>query len=272
MAKILWSKNKLIRPRGYRKPARFFLDGTHPLNKGLIGYWPLGSNLSGRGEPDIVGRSPANVAVAQTVVGSHHGGTASSFNGSTQWMDIPSVPDFDSIPGSWCIWIKTSSLNGGWPMIMGRNNGFPQNFRGISLFIDNGTSKVRCQIKNASTISADFTGGPAAITDGAWHFIVITFTATGNCVLYIDGVNVGSATASPTWAFATNNVELSHTTETFFTFFLGSLADAMIYNRILTPEEVRYRYTEPYAGIFDLPQSLVGTSAVRTRSAALMFG
>lgn len=132
---------------------------------------------------------------------------------------------------------------------------------GVNLFLDNGTSKVRCQIKPASGTSADITGG-SVITDGLWHFIALTFTQTGTCALYIDGVSVASATASPTWSFANNNLTFGKTGDPFFTFFNGALSDARVYNRLLSVAEINWLYTEPYAGIYESNAYLPGAGSV----------
>lgn len=263
MANILSPRNRIIRPRGYRKPSTWFFDQAHVLNRGLTAYWPFGGNLSGSWAEREVSRNntQTDVTVAQTQSASHHGGIASSLNGSTQWFNTKPSTIFDAIPGTWCIWIKTSSLNSGWPVFMTRGNA-TSTTNGVNLFIDNSTSKVRCQIKNNSGNSADITGG-AVITDGLWHFIALTFTQTGTCTLYIDGVSVASATASPTWSFASSNgVTFGKTGDPFWTMFLGSVSDARIYSRLLAPSEIAWLYNEPYAGIYENNYYLSGFGSV----------
>lgn len=80
-----------------------------------------------------------------------------------------------------------------------------------------------------------------AISDGAWHHIVLTASRTGNATLYIDGVSVGT----PASITAVGNIDDPGSPVLIGDIgfggqpFDGGIDDVRIYNKVLTPSEVR---------------------------------
>jgi hypothetical protein len=285
MARLLSPANRLFGGRGIRKPNRFFLDPAHPLNNGLVSYWPFGDTNSGtaggggslRGGIQDHGllQNFGSVGGTLTSAAGHHGGTCAGFDGSTGFVQAPFNANSNSTTGTRCIWIKTGTLNGGWPLIWEHWDTVSIK-NGVGIFISNSNSKIYCQVKKSDgTQAADLNNGPV-VTDGVWHFVCLTYSPSGGpCELFVDGVSVATATASATWSFSTSvGQSWAKSSDSFFVKFLGSMSDARLYNRILTPTEIRQLYNEPYAGIYEFPVYLgSGAShAVITGTGDMSFG
>jgi hypothetical protein len=283
MARIISPKNNLFGGRGSRKPNRFFLDPSHPLNQGLVSYWPWGdSNTSTAGGGGPLRGGLQDVATTQnygsvggtlTTAGSHHGGVCAGFDGSTSFIQAGSVTQYAlENAGTWSIWIKTSSLNGGWPLIWEQWQVVPVK-NGAGLFLESGTGKIFFQAKNSGGTSVVSLNAGSSLADGVWHHIVATFSQ-GTCAVYIDGALLTSATASGAWAFNSNQPQWGKSGDSFFVKFLGSMGDARIYNRILSASEIRQLYVAPYAGIYELPANIGRGASVAslTGTGTLAFG
>lgn len=76
------------------------------------------------------------------------------------------------------------------------------------------------------------------LNDGHWHHVVGTFDGN-RAVLYIDGSEEEAVEASGTLALTSAPVTLGDSAVSPGQFFDGALADARIYSRALTAEEVR---------------------------------
>ncbi|MHC1764788.1 MAG: LamG domain-containing protein [Verrucomicrobiia bacterium] len=79
------------------------------------------------------------------------------------------------------------------------------------------------------------------LDDGRWHHAVGTYDGT-RAVLYIDGTEEEAVEASGPLALTSAPVTLGDTAISPGQFFDGALADARIYSRALTPDEVRALY------------------------------
>ncbi len=124
------------------------------------------------------------------------------------------------------------------------------------LFISStNNGELDCQIRNA----ADFALVGSNINDGRWHHVACTYSLiTDTAKFYIDGEEVGTASASAS--------SIAPAVETYFGQrdtdgswnINGSLDDLRIYNRSLSEEEIR--------SIYHAPSSSWYSSSVQVRS------
>lgn len=80
-------------------------------------------------------------------------------------------------------------------------------------------------------------------SNDAWHHIVLTYERGGHFSLYVDGVNVWTSTSTHTVSIGSNNLYVG----TRFNDgrpWVGYLRNAIIYNRVLTTDEIEAIYNE----------------------------
>lgn len=168
------------------------------------------------------------------------GQAAQEFDGVQSYMSFGSTLTSCSInmvsnTASVSFWIKTSDTT--YEFILGAYSAGVPSY-GMGCMKSGVTSKK---------ISAWF-GGPSWITgtndvtDGVWHFVVMTCTGTTG-KLYFDGVQEGNGTINgmKPWLSARR---FGNYTDSSYTYALtGSLADMRIYNRALSDGEIRQIYT-----------------------------
>ncbi len=275
MSRMLLPRGQIFCPRGFRKPARFLLDQFHPINRGLVGYWPFGDQPNGG---FFVYRDAtqfgyhASVSSGTVISAGHHGGAAATL-ASSQFINALYNTLYDAIPGTWCTWIKTNTLNGGYPCIMSRNLSATS---GAIMVLDGSTAALRVATAAGGSYVLNISGG-ASLIDNAWHFVAFVFDQNGKTsTAYVDGVSVATGSASSSWAFPTGTSgdcgwgQSPHST---FAGFTGSISDARMYNRALTPTEIKTLYMEPYVGVADYESSLIGGAAAppsNARSSVLL--
>lgn len=90
----------------------------------------------------------------------------------------------------------------------------------------------------------------ATYNDGSWHFVTVTRDkANGTIVLYMEGVQVATASGTTTASLtAPNSVRLGSNPCAPNGVYTGDLDDMLFYNRVLTSTEVSNLYTTLSAG------------------------
>ena len=110
-----------------------------------------------------------------------------------------------------------------------------------------------------------FSYGSLAVTTNTWYHVVATFSSSGTCTLYANGVSNGTSTGVGILNNSLNMFSLGSICHANFAAFNGYLADFRVYNRILSSSEVSQLYTlynptmafgsYPGGGGFDQPNS-----------------
>jgi len=246
---VLAPRNGLVLPRGFRKPSNPVLDPTHPLSRGLVGFWPLGDNASGITQ-DISGFGNAGSLTSITGLGaSHHGGQATKFNGSSSVVKATSVPASANV--SVVAWCNPSS----WPgvgTIFSRDPG-------------NGSLYWTAEIGGSGTIQYAFVnsggyngggGGTKVLAIGTWHQVAITFDGT-TMRGYVDAALDASNTKAGNFSGLGDTVEFGNWNGVS-RYFPGSIECVRIYNRPLSLVEIQQLYAEPYAGVYEAGSIALG--------------
>ncbi len=189
-------------------------------------------------------------------------GNALSFDGVNDCVVVGNrvslKPDFVSVMA----WVKTS--NGGEQTVFsqkGRNYG---GWYAYALRLFDGKVKVRLQQTNEPSF-IDFTG-IANLNDGNWHQIGFTFDTDFKVHIYVDGKldsisNAGSnsiyyyVTDIPAYiGIGTYNLGQGDIYEMAFN---GLIDDVHIYNRALTPAQIKFSYDHPFF-MYEMPEELWG--------------
>jgi hypothetical protein len=205
-------------------------QNSDALSNGLVGYWKMDeSSWNGTANEvvDSSGNSVHGTAVnsASTTTAKYHRG--GSFDGVSKYVNFTAIsPTVSSFTAAAWIYI-TGDGNGGINSVMSADK-----FR---FFINNSGNYMRSQI--GSSGSYDQTSS-VAVSRNTWHHIVLTFDGTTRRY-YLDGVMSESNATYGTgagWASHLGTIQSN-------AYYLnGTLDEARIYNRALSPVEVTKLY------------------------------
>ena len=207
-----------------------------PVN-GLMGYWSFDNGTaadnSGRGLNGTLVNSPAIVA--------GKAGQAVSLNGLSQYVDVGNVLNPGSGDLSIFAWIKTTQP-GGLNMLLSKRNSSATSNSGYQLF-QNSSGSLSFTFSDGASSRVRVDASAPKVNDGNWHSVGVTFTRSGNGVIYVDGTpatgGTGSITSQP--GFVTNSAALRFGLEdqTGGGFYSsGSIDEVRIYNRALSLQEI----------------------------------
>jgi hypothetical protein len=133
-------------------------------------------------------------------------------------------------------WVNTTSGDSD-PIMIGDQNWDSSSNLGLSVAFRG--SNWRVATSDGDT-KAD-TDHNSGFNDGAWHFLTITFDRDGNMTLYADGLEVSSTDMSALGSTDSGNpLRLAQDgPATYGQFFQGKIADAVIYDYVLSPETIK---------------------------------
>lgn len=202
---------------------------------GLVGQWKMDGNARDYSPYANNGTITAATATADRK-GRANG--AYSFNASTSYIDIPDKTEYNSRVGSWSAWIYANSTPASSASIMSKMS--PTGSRsGINIY-HSGAGKLSVQIKDAAANEVNTSTTGPSLTTGVWHHVAVTFSGDGPIYVYLDGAQVSTLTPPVGWSFATSSpVRLAKAVDSFWSLFGGNIDDVRIYNRVLTPAQVK---------------------------------
>lgn len=173
---------------------------------------------------------------------------AAVFSGSnSSFLSVGSSTPLDSTTGSWSGWFKTSqSVSGVYPLLWARANG-SGSFSGITLFLEAGSGRARVQMYSSTTLVLDIAGASAALNDGNWHYVALTFNAASVATLYLDGSAIGSGTPNQSWSFNGQALRFAAALDSFWAPLNGSEDEFRVANVVRSPGWVATEYANQSA-------------------------
>src|SRR3989344_2284292 len=221
---------------------------------GLVGYWSFDVGKGGAKAVDMSGRG--------------NNGTLTNMNTTAAWVGgkIGNALDFDGVNDSvnistfsstnktyaFAFWIKLGST--------GNNINYVFDSQSGRLVINFG--RFAPTSGALSFYDGSYKSLGSAITVGVWHHVVLVLYNMGGVATgYVDGVQVGTAAYTGTNIGGTTRIGTNFDGINYP--FDGSLDDFRVYNRALSPEEIKrlYRQTSPQFNASQankLRQGLVG--------------
>jgi len=239
------------------------LNFAHPLNRELVGYWPMGEGAGIRAQ-DLSGKGNHGT-LTNMVQGSTSGwtggkfGRAMRFDGVDDYLVIPDTPSLsfgDGVndrPFSISMWLKADSFNANYQWLFNKRGNLsnseyqlvltPTGQLYMNLF-SGGVGTVYMEVISVQVIRLN-----------TWHNIVYTYDGSKTNAgqqFYIDGVlstktgvNGGVYVAMQdgtvnlhigirAWDYGTNAK------------FVGVMEQVRLYNRNLSALEARQLYTDPF--------------------------
>ncbi len=207
------------------------------LSDGLVGYWKMDENSwnGTAGEvKDSSGNGNNGTAFNGATTGTGKFGGAGSFNGSNQYVSTGNVTLGNTFSVS--VWVKpTSSPQTGYARLL--ENSY---ISGLYLGFDVTGTKFQFIVNNGTLPFGGLTSSPFTT---AWHLVTGTYDGT-NAVLYVDGVRQGSPVAFTSPGTITKHFYINSYFAGLGTYgMVGSIDEVRIYNRALSPAEVRKLYS-----------------------------
>lgn len=251
------------------KPARGLqLNRTHPLARGLVGFWLANEGSGGK----VFDLSGGNIGTFQGGVSWSAGkfGSALLIDGAEgSYIQVPDSPVFDS-KRTMIIWFKPSggyaSGGGNQQLINHRTNAGV--FEGQACLLRDSSGKIRF---------SDDPGAGGIITldsiQSSWNdeYYMLAITADGaRMTMYINGIYENSTVFTIAFTNANNPLHFGGNRAGSLT-FNGLLDIPMIYNRALSASEIAYLFRKLFGMFeraappryFSIP---VAVAAVRGRS------
>ena len=132
-------------------------------------------------------------------------------------------------------WISTADSDG----LIIADGGGDVNESGMGLFVESGNLVARSSTANGSSFNFEIVG--PAINDGDYHHVSLTWTgdtSVDGAKLYLDGVEVGTATAAASLVTGTTPAHFGGHSTLAYDFLGGTLDEVGAYQRELTPAEI----------------------------------
>lgn len=209
----------------------------------MVAWYPFDESLSVQSAAELI---HLNNGIHQPLLGGPTSTPAVvsnglSFDGVNDYVQSPHQPWLNMGTGNFSIdaWINTA-VSTGVPVILDKRQSSP--VRGYSLYMSNGFLGLQL----ADGAGAGFTNYTSTINvaTGTWNFIAVTVNRTdpNGIKFYLNGVQIGPS-LNPTGrtGLLNNTVPLDIGKRSFSPpgFFKGVMDELEIFNRVLTPVEIR---------------------------------
>ena len=256
-----------------------FVDWTHPLSKGLVGWWLLNEGAGSRAN-DLSGNKNAGTITAAAWGGGNFGTTLlTPTSGTREFITVTSSDSLnigasDSL--SMSIWVKTTSFSES-PAFINKLEDRSTTKPGYNLRVENagGANAIECELYDGTLLEDIDYSSSTELTDGKPHHIASVFNRpAGTLIVYIDGVNKASMSGISLGSLSNAQSliigEMSATEEIID----GGLDDVRIYKRPLNSFEVYQLFSNPFQNIISpqMRRFSVQDSAVAQRSYRLLTG
>jgi hypothetical protein len=210
---------------------------------GLVGQWKLDGNAK-----DSTPNGNNGTVTGATLTTDRKGRTnaAYAFANGTDTIALPASSVLNSQVLTISAWIRPTSFATNKTIVGSSSGAGPQ----LAL----STSGVLAF--NSQTWVQICTGGPA-VPLNTWSHVAVTYDATGQCSLYINGVFVYSLNYLT--AFSFSNLQIGKRADTSET-FSGSIDDVRVYGRVLSAADLKKQY-ESYDSQINLNSSATNTTS-----------
>ncbi|HWB33937.1 MAG TPA: LamG domain-containing protein [Candidatus Paceibacterota bacterium] len=206
-------------------------------SNGLMGYWNFNEG-SGSTAKDFIGGSPNGTLTGSPSWVAGKQGTALSFNGSSQYVDVPLTVNYPAFTVS--AWFNAASLSVSNSRIVANDHTDNDN-KGFQLMFNNGGATGFFDVGNGSTEGR--ATWSQTLSAGTWYHYVGVYDGA-HVYAYINGTQVASASyAGGAIASSAYDINIARNPQYAGDYFSGTVDDVRIYKRALSPSEVAAMYT-----------------------------
>lgn len=220
----------------YTEKANVVGNKVPSLETGLIGHWPLsGGYTNPTVFADITPYDNHGTFVGTTLTTGINGetGGATSFNGTSDYVDIPlNIYGYNEITYSTWIKIDGSPASSLYSTITG-------NYGRSGIYIDsNGKARAR-----AWDTTDHYTISTTSVTDNQWHHIAATYDQNNTLTkIYVDGNHENQMSYYPNIINWPSSYIAENPRTTVDILLNGLMADTRLYNRALSADEIKRLY------------------------------
>ena len=214
---------------------------------GLVGYWPMnegaGTTVYDKSSSQLNGSFGNTVGLASVAVSQPSIASALSFNGSNQYVQLPSTGLSNFTTGfSFGVWAYPTAANSQARFLDIGNGSGSDNI----LFYRSGTSNdLIFQVFKGST--GTYVVAPNALTLNTWQYLSVTQSSTGAVTIYKNGVAIATGTVSVANNIARANDYIGKSNWNDPT-YAGLMQNASIWNVSLSAAQVQNAMTNGLAG------------------------
>jgi hypothetical protein len=205
------------------------------LSDGLVGYWKMDEGV-GETSADSSGNNFMATFSGSTLPTWSNGkyGNASQFNGINSYIRVPSNTIINhSTNGTFSlsVWVKPSTLSSSWRRGIIRQESYLNS--GFRFGFLNGGAPIFWTDQSGGTLTM-FSSTPMILNQ--WNHLAVTYNNQQG-ILYQNGNKVANATG--TYIAGSNDFNIGYIVSEYFE---GNLDEVRIYNRALSPTEVKQLY------------------------------
>jgi hypothetical protein len=205
---------------------------------GLVGHWKL-DETSGGVATDSSGTDLHGTYIGLPTLGDASNsillGTAVTFDGITQHVDLPAM-QFDFSNGTaMSAWIKPSAAPSSWYAMLGMANGADVDETWFGWSLGFGILGYFSDTADASPWRSLYDSDDPALN--TWHHCAVSIDDAGNDTIYRNGVSLATGfTSLPTSAYRTSNFIAKSVQDDEFA---GTLDDVRLYHRPISDAEAQ---------------------------------
>ncbi len=216
------------------------------IRDGLVGQWSFdGNDMGTTSARDASGAGNTGWLINGTKKAIGKIGQGLSFDGSDDYVDVPSSTAYDSTTSTWCVWFNSkggfgSGTGADYAVLLGRHS-TPSSFNGVEIYLDPAGVDLTWNGKSGSGNAWAIAG--IAVPNNQWHQACgIAAPNGGTAIIYVDGVQKGTATVSAAWGFSSQVIRLADSIDAYWGQYKGLIDEVRVYNRALTPDEIKRLY------------------------------
>lgn len=220
----------------YEEKANVVGNKVPSLETGLVGHWPLSGGYTNTTVfADITPYDNHGTITGTTLTTGINGesGGATSFNGTSDYVDIPlNIYGYNEITYSTWIKIDGSPASSLYSTITG-------NYGRSGIYIDsNGKARAR-----AWDTTDHYTISTTSVTDNQWHHIAATYDQNNTLTkIYVDGNHENQMSYYPNIINWPSSYIAENPRTTVDILLNGLMADTRLYNRALSADEIKRLY------------------------------
>lgn len=238
-------RNRIELP--YAPPPRgFMLDPSHPLARGLVGWWPLNGDCAdysgGRnyGVPTNFNWDATDGYAAAKV------GRGLLFDGVNDHVAVAHSASLSLTEFTVAAWFAWGSVHPDdiYRCIISKNSDGSGNHQNYQLYVLDAGPQIGGRVGTGAA-SIDYTSG-INVTAGRWYQVALTHSSlAGTGDIWVNGASRQPKTGLLAAYTNTNVINIGRWPAVYGE-FAGVIADVRIYNRALSAAEVKLLYERPF--------------------------
>lgn len=196
--------------------------GASVVEPGLVSHWPFDVDAS-----DVIGNNEGTIEGGASIAVDPVRGPVLNCDGNDDYVGLGNRTTNDF---SYSLWVWSEPPNGDGPLLHSNTVGEIDDFA-LTILDD----RLRYVSYNITTT------GAGNVVDGTWHHVAVTRRDGDRMTLYLDGELDADGDSGSGPVLDNPLVEVCGNT-TNGNYFSGRVDDIRLYDRVLTPEEVRDLY------------------------------